>query len=95
MEVYTDSEKVPVASALAKLPEFGCWVNGKEDTGKDTKILVQAGQSVSKPVTTASVLKCDKTPVNIGESHDLSLLVIAGHEQSNGGERGIRTPGTF
>ncbi len=47
METYTDSEKVPVEVALAKLPEFGAWENGQENTGKDTGILVQAGQSVS------------------------------------------------
>ncbi|HZM06824.1 MAG TPA: site-specific integrase, partial [Candidatus Saccharimonadales bacterium] len=80
METYTDSEKVPVAGALAKLPEFGCWENGKEHTGKDTEILVQGGQSVSKPVTIASALKCDKTPANIGESHGQSPIVILGHQ---------------
>jgi integrase len=95
METYTDSEKVPVASALANMPEFDCWENGKEHTGKDTGILVQGGQSVSSAVTTGNGLKCDKTPVNIGESHGLSPLVLFGHKQSNGGERGIRTPGAY
>jgi integrase len=92
METYTDTEKVPVASALAKLPEFGCLEDGKQHTEKDTGILVQGGQSVSKPVTSGSGFKGDKTTVNIGESHGLSPLVIFGHAKSNGGERGIRTP---
>ena len=67
----------------------------KEDTGKDTGILVQGGQWVSKPVTTCGALKAEKTLVDIGESHGLSPLVILGPEKSNGGERGIRTPGAF
>ena len=95
METYMDSEKVPVAGALAKLPEFGCLgEREKSDTGKDTGILVQGSQSVSVPVTTCGDLKGEKTLVNSGESHGLSPLVIFGHEKSNGGERGIRTPGT-
>jgi len=94
METYTDSEKVPVAGALAKLPEFGCLENGKEHTGKDTGILVKGSPAVSVPVIIGSDLKWDKAPANIGESHGLSPLVIAGLEQSNGGERGIRTPDT-
>src|SRR5271170_5248029 len=69
LETYTDSEKVPVAAALAKLPEFGCLENGKKHTGKDTEIVVQASQSVSKLVTTGGALKWDNTPANIGESH--------------------------
>ena len=94
LETYTDSEKVPVAASLAKLPEFGFGANGTEHTGKDTGILVQGGQSVSKPVTTASVLTCEKNLLFIGESHGLSPFVTFGHEKSNGGEGGIRTPGT-
>jgi integrase len=95
LETYTDSEKVPVAASLAKMPEFGFGKNGKEHTGKDTGILVQGGQSVSSAVTIGNGLNCDKTPVNIGESHGLSPLVLFGHKESNGGERGIRTPGAF
>jgi integrase len=91
METYTDSEKVPVVGALAKLPEFGCLQNEKNDTEKDTQILVQGGQSVSKPVTSKTDLKCDKTIENIDGSHSLSPLGIPCLERSNGGERGIRT----
>ena len=89
---YTDSEKVPVAEMLAKLPEFGGGANGKAHTEKDTEKLVQSSQPVSLPVTNFNDLKWDKTPANIGESHCLSPLVIPGHELTNGGERGIRTP---
>jgi hypothetical protein len=93
LEIYTDSEKVPVADALAKLPEFGCLENGREHTGKDTGILVKGSPAVSVPVTLKFDLHGDKTPANIGECHDLSPLVIAGLKRTNGGERGIRTPG--
>jgi len=95
METYLDGEKVPVAGALAKLPEFGGWENGNDYTGKDTGILVQGGQAVSLAVTTCGALNRDKTLVNSGESQCLSSLVTFGHDQSNGGERGIRTPGAF
>jgi hypothetical protein len=92
METYTDSEKVPVAAALAKLPEFGNSENGNKHTGKYTGFLVQVSQSVSMPVTSSVALNGDKTPVNIDQNHCLSPFVILGHEQSNGGEGGIRTP---
>jgi integrase len=94
METYTDSEKVPVSGVLAKMPQFTYAENAKKHTGKDTGILVQSSPAVSVPVTSASDWKCNKTPANIGESHGLSPVVILGHEQANGGERGIRTPGT-
>ena len=94
METYTDSDKISVAGALATLPVFGCLEDGKQHTEKDTEILVQGGQSVSKPVTSGSGFKGDNTIENIGESHGLAALVISGHAKSNGGERGIRTPDT-
>jgi integrase len=93
-ENYNDSEKVLVSELVAKLPEFGCLENGKPYTEKHTQKLVQEGQSVSKPVTSPSDLNCDKAPVNKGESHSLSLLGIPSLKESNGGERGIRTPDT-
>ena len=93
-ENYNDIEKVPVAEALAKMPEFGCPENGNKHTVKDTEKLVQAGQLVSKPVTSGSGFNGVKTIANIGESHNLSSLVIPCLKLSNGGERGIRTPDT-
>ncbi len=90
METYTDSEKVPVAGALAKLPEFGCLNHGQPDTGKDTGKLVHGSQPVTTAVTSGGDLKQDKTPANIGESHCLSPLGIPCLDLSNGGERGIR-----
>jgi integrase len=92
-EVYTDSAKVPVAGWLVKLPEFGCLESAK-DTGKDTGILVQSSPAVSVPVTSGGDGNGDKTLGNKGESHGLSPVVILGHVQANGGERGIRTPDT-
>ena len=95
LETCTDSEKLPVAGALAKLPEFGGSVNGKPHTEKDTEKLVQVGQTVSKPVTSGNGFNGDKTTVIIGESHCLSPLVLPCLELTNGGEGGIRTPDTF
>ncbi|HXR03602.1 MAG TPA: hypothetical protein VN836_02720 [Verrucomicrobiae bacterium] len=92
METYTDSEKVPVAGAVAKLPEFACLENGKEHTGKDTGILVKGSPAVSVPVSLKFDKNGDKTPAVIEESHRLSPLGIPGLEESTGGERGIRTP---
>jgi len=94
METYTDSEKVPVPVSLAKLPEFACLGNGKEDTGKDTENLVKASPAVSAPVTLKFDKSGDRTPADIEESHNLSPLGIPGLEEANGGERGIRTPDT-
>ena len=94
LETYTDSEKVPVADALAKLPEFGCLENGKERTGKDTGILVKGSPAVSLAVSLKFDKNGDKTPAVIEESHSLSPLGIPGLEKANGGERGIRTPDT-
>jgi len=92
MEVYTDSERVPVSEAVEKLPEFGCLESGKEHTPKDAPVLVAGSPAVSVPVTLTFDKNGDKAPENIGESHCVSPLVLAGLEQSNGGERGIRTP---
>lgn len=58
----TTSEKVPVAGALARLPEFGGSVNGKPHTEKDTEKSVQGGQTVSKPVTSGSGFNGDNPP---------------------------------
>jgi integrase len=94
MENYNDSEKVPVADVLAKMPEYSGLEGGKQYTEKHTEILVQSGQTLSKPVTTKSDSNGDKTPMNRGESHRLTLLGIPCLKESNGGERGIRTPDT-
>ena len=92
---YTDSDKVPVAAALAKMPEFGLAKEANHRTEKDTGFLVHGSQPVSQAVTTAQEINGDKTIENKGESHCLSLAVAASHQQANGGERGIRTPDTF
>jgi hypothetical protein len=83
---------VPVPGALAKLPEFGGLENGKPYTEKDTEILVQGGQSVSKLVISGSGFKGDKTTVNIGESHVLSPLVTVSHGKSNWRREGDSNP---
>jgi hypothetical protein len=72
---------VPVVGALAKLPEFGCLEKGKQHTETDTGILVRGSPAASMPVTIENNLKWDKVPANIGESHNLSPLVIASLEK--------------
>ena len=47
---------------------------------------------LSPTVTTGGDLKWDEIPLNIGESHGRPPLVIVGHDEASGGERGIRTP---
>ena len=47
---------------------------------------------LSPTVTTGGDLKWDEIPFNIGETRRLSPLVIVGHAEASGGERGIRTP---
>ena len=89
---------MPVGAALAKLPEFGAWENqGTREHGKRHWNLVQAGQSVSKPVTTASVLKCgNKNPsIHMEKVTGCRHLSLCCCEKSNGGEGGIRTPGAY
>jgi len=94
LETYTDSEKVPVLAVLEKLPEFAYSGSEQERTRKDAPILVTGSPAVSVPVTFKFGKKGNKTPANIDESQTLSPVVIAGLEQANGGERGIRTPDT-
>jgi integrase len=94
MENYNDSEKVPVGDVLGKMPEYGGLESGKQYTEKHTEILVQSGQTLSKPVTNTSDLNGHKTLANKGECHSLTPLGIPSLKESNGGERGIRTPDT-
>lgn len=66
METDTDSNKVSVTAALAKLPEFRGLEKGEASIGKDTEKLVQGSQPMSAPVTTGTAAKPDKTPANTG-----------------------------
>jgi hypothetical protein len=91
MENYNDSEKVPVADVLAKMPKYRGLESAKQYTQKHTENLVQSGQTLSKPVTTNSDLNGDKTIANKGDWHGLTPLGIPCLKESNGGERGIRT----
>ena len=85
METYTDSEKLPVAAALAKLSEFAYSDGEKERTQKDAPILVGGSSAVSVPVSLQSDKNGDKTPAVTEESHNLSPLGIPGLEEANGG----------
>ena len=52
------------------------------------------GQFVSPSVLGLKPIKVGKTVGNIDANHEASPAVTIGHKHKNGGERGIRTPGT-
>jgi integrase len=85
MKTYTDAAALPLAATVRRLPAFG-------DTQIDSQTLVAGGQFVSPSVIGVKAIKVGKTIGNIGENHEESLAVTAGHENETGGERGIRTP---
>ena len=92
MKVYTDVAQLPLAASIRQLPAFSAKT---DDTQRDTQTLVPDGPVVSPSVLGVKTIKVEETTGNIDENHSPSLLVTAGHENGNGGERGIRTPGGF
>ena len=90
MKVYTDVAQLPLAASIRQLPAFS---TKRDDTQIDTQTLVPEGPLVSPSVLGLKSIKVEETTENIDENHSQSILVTAGHENGNGGERGIRTPG--
>jgi hypothetical protein len=84
MKTYTDAAALPLAATVRGLPSFG-------DSQIDSQTLVVDGQFVSPSVIGVKAIKVGKTIEDIGENHEESLAVTTGHENGNGGERGIRT----
>jgi len=56
--------------------------------------LAAGGQFVSPSVIGLKPIKVGKTVGNIDANHEASPAVTSGHQNENGGEGGIRTPGT-
>ena len=69
-------------------------INMSNDHVKRRLTLVAGGEIMSPSVIGLKPIKVGKAIGNIDENHEESLAVTAGHENKNGGERGIRTPGT-
>ena len=87
MKTYTDAAQLPLAATVRGLPSFN-------DTQIDSQILVAGGQFMSPSVIGLKPIKVGKTVENIDEHHDVSPIVTFSHGSKNGGERGIRTPGS-
>ena len=87
MKTYTDAAALPLAATVRGLPAF-------DDTHIDTQTLVAGSQLVSPSVIGLKPIKVGKTVENTCENHCASSIVTFGHENGNGGERGIRTPDT-
>ena len=87
MKTYTDAAALPLAATVRRLPAFG-------DSHIDSQTLVAGDQFMSPSVIGLKSIKVGKIVGNIGENHDELPVVIAGHKNGNGGERGIRTPDT-
>jgi hypothetical protein len=85
MKTYTDVAQLPLAATVRKLPSIG-------DSHIDSQTLVAGSQFVSPPVIGLKSIKVGKIIEKIDGNHEKSLTVTAGHENGNGGERGIRTP---
>ena len=91
MKTYTDAAALPLMATVRRLPAFGAKF---DDAQRDTQTLVAGGQFVSPSVIGLKPIKVGKTVGNIDANHEASSAVTAGHQNENGGERGIRTPGT-
>jgi hypothetical protein len=85
MKTYTDVAQLPLAATVRGLPSIG-------DSQIDSQTLVADRPAMSPSVIGLKPLKVGKTTGNIDENHNASSIVTFGHENENGGERGIRTP---
>jgi len=90
MKTYTDCGQLPLPEVMESLPGFG----KAADSRIDSQTLVAGGQFVSPSVIGLKPIKVGKTVGNIDANHEASPAVTVGHTNENGGERGIRTPGT-
>ena len=88
MKTYTDAAQLPLAATVRGLPSF-------DDSHIDSQTLVADRPAVSPAVIGLKSIKVGKTVGNIDGNHRASSIVTFGHENETGGERGIRTPGTF
>jgi integrase len=87
MKTYTDVAQLPLAATVRGLPSIG-------DSQIDSQTLVADRPAVSPTVIGLKSIKVGKTIGNIDGNQGASSIVTFGHENENGGERGIRTPDT-
>ena len=87
MKTYTDVAQLPLAATVRGLPSIG-------DSQIDSQTLVADRPALSPAVIGLKAIKVGKTVENIDGNHRASSIVTFGHENENGGERGIRTPDT-
>ena len=94
--VYTDAGKLPSREAVGRLPDFFPVIGNKD--GDVSHLRSQksdfSGQTVSRAVTDARKEDMRKSIDSIDQSHDLALAGATSQNTLNGGEGGIRTPGT-
>jgi len=85
MKTYTDVAQLPLAATVRGLPSIG-------DSQIDSQTLVADRPAMSPAVIGLKSIKAGRTVGNIDGNHHASSIVTFGHENENGGERGIRTP---
>lgn len=99
--VYTDAGKLPSREAIGRLPDFFPVIGNKQSDNKSYAVSHQrsqesgfSGQAVSLPVNNGVGNDLQESIDRIDESHDMALAGTGSQHPSNGGEGGIRTPGT-
>jgi integrase len=85
-KIYTDVNLLGIETVIDVLPTFT-----ETPSQGASQILVAGSQNGSSAVTTASGVKTDKAPVNIGESHVLTPYVTCSRKNENGARGGSRT----
>ncbi len=84
--IYTDKRMLATWSAIEKLPSYTAGLSqGVSQT------LVANGHGASLAVMESVGAHVERMPVNIGESHAVTLSVTNGHDGESGGSDGART----
>ena len=86
MKTYTDAGQLPLREVMDTLPSYG------GDSRIDSRNLVPAGQTVSRPVHEIVETKPKQTFANKGGSHDLTPAVALCHSEPQSGAEGVRIP---
>ena len=84
--IYTDKRMLATWSAIEKLPSYTAGLSQGV-----SQSLVANGHGASSAVMESVGAYVEKMPVNIGESHLVSVGGTSGHDGENGGSDGART----
>jgi len=84
--IYTDKRMLATWSAIEKLPSYTAGLSQGV-----SQALVANGHGAASAVMESVGAHVEKMPVNIGESHAVTLSVTNGHDGENGGSDGART----